>query len=117
MDTHNLTKEELVRAIERLIPTIQEDPESVKEIALSILETVSTGLMAVYPGANQEELKDLLIITANMPYEPGSEASKVYGGVKVLLKVYFGIDELTQEEVENQALNYYPLMQKALLNE
>lgn len=56
-------------------------------------------------------------MTANLSYEPGSETSKIYGGVKVLLKVYFGINELTQEQIEDLTLLYYPLMQKVLLND
>lgn len=117
MDTQNVTKEELVQTIEKLVPIVQEDPDSIKEIALSFLEIVSAGLMTFYPDANPQELKELLIMTANTSYEPGSEASKIYGGVKVLLKVYFGIDELTQEEVEEKLLLCYPLVQKVLLDD
>lgn len=108
------TKEELVNAVDVLIPQAQKDPDSVRELVDSFCELVVSGLMEMYPDANHIQMRDLLILSANLPYEPGSTYKKIYDAVKVFLKIYLDIEELTQEEVYQMALSNLPFMKRAI---
>lgn len=111
------TKEDLVSAVDVLIPQAQQDPDSVRELVDSFLELVISGLRQIYPGVNHIQMCDLLILTANLSYEPGSDVEKIYGAVKVFLNIYADIKELTQEEVNQRALSNITFMKVAIHKE
>lgn len=106
--------EDLVLAVDLLTAMVQVDPEGARPQVDSFLETVIAGLMKVYPNTSHFQMKDILIFTANCPYPSNSNASKIYNAVKLFLKVYMDIDELTHEEFEEMAVSNLNIMKAAV---